>query len=127
VPTLPSRSFNVADRERQYVVLLSYLPLRRWRQIPLFLMHTTRIMDQLRGSKGLVGYSLRAEFIAKRFWTLSVWQDEVALQVFVRAQPHLETMRTMVSRIGATRFIRWTAKGSELPGWDEALSRWRAN
>jgi quinol monooxygenase YgiN len=128
VPTFPWRSFNVPDPERQHVILLSYLPLRHSWQIPQFMLHTARIMGQLRRSKGLLGYSLRAELGAKRFWTLSAWQDEVALQAFVRAQPHVQTMRAMVLRMGATRFIRWTVKGSELPAsWEEALRRWRAN
>jgi heme-degrading monooxygenase HmoA len=107
-------------------MLLSYLPLKRGRQIPQFLLHTARIMGQLRRSKGLLGYSLRAELGAKRFWTLSAWQDEFALQAFVRTQPHSQTMRAMASRMGATRFTRWTVKGSELPAsWEEALTRWR--
>jgi quinol monooxygenase YgiN len=128
MPTLPWRSFSDAGPDRQYVILLSFLPLRRSWQIPQFLFHTARIADQLRKSSGLLGYSLRAELVAKRFWTLSAWQDETALLAFVRADPHSQTMRALASRMGATRFIRWTAKGSELPpAWDEALKRWRGN
>jgi len=109
-------------------MLLSYLSLTHSWQIPQFLLHTARIIGQLRRSKGLLGYSLRAELGAKRFWTLSAWQDEVALQAFVRAQPHVQTMRVMASRMAATKFIRWTVKGSELPvSWDEALRRWSAS
>lgn len=120
----PWRSFDVVDSEQQYVILLSYLPLRSSWQIPQFLLYTARIMSQLQGSRGLLGYSLRAELRAKRFWTLSAWQDEVALQAFVRAQPHSQTMKAMASRTGATKFIRWTVKGSELPvSWDEAFRR----
>jgi heme-degrading monooxygenase HmoA len=126
VPTIPWRSFNAADPERNYVILLSYLPLKSVWQIPQFLIQTTRIMGQLRSSRGLVGYSLRAELGTKRFWTLSAWEDELALQAFVRAQPHAHTMTAMVPHMGATGFYRWTAKGSELPArWDEALRRWR--
>jgi len=107
-------------------VLLSYLPLKHSWQIPQFLLHTARIMDQLRKSNALLGYSLRAELRAKRFWTLSAWQDEAALQLFVRTHPHSHAMRAMVPRMGKTRFTRWTVKGSELPmSWEEALMRWR--
>jgi quinol monooxygenase YgiN len=128
MPTLPWRSFNVAGHETQYLILLSYLPLRHSWQIPQFLLHTARIAAQLRKSSGLLGYSLRAEFRAKQFWTLSAWQDEAALHAFVRAEPHSQTMRAMASRVGATKFIRWTVKGSELPAsWEEALERWREN
>jgi quinol monooxygenase YgiN len=115
MPTLPWRSFKVADSEQQYLMLLSYLPLKHSWQIPQFLLHTARIIGQLRKSSGLLGYSLRAELRAKRFWTLSAWQDEAALQIFVRTQPHSHTMRAMLPRMGTTRFTRWTVKGSELP------------
>lgn len=124
MPTLPWRSFNAAAPDQECVVLLSYLPLRRSWHIPQFLLYTARIAAQLRKSKGLLGYSLRAELGPKRFWTLSAWQHEGALQAFVRAELHSQTMRAMASRMGATRFIRWTVKGSELPTiWEEALKR----
>ena len=108
------------------MILLSYLPLRRVWQIPRFMLLTARIICQLRQSRGLLGYSLRAELGAKRFWTLSAWQNEVALQAFVKAPPHSQTMRELAPRMGATRFIRWTAKDAELPpSWEQALKRWR--
>ena len=128
MPTLPWKSLTVADPERQYVILLSYLPLKRVWRIPQFLAHTARIMAQLRRSRGLLGYSLRAELAAKQFWTLSAWEDEVALHAFIRTQPHTQTVMAMMAHMGATKFIRWVVKGSELPvSWDEALRRWRGD
>jgi hypothetical protein len=50
--TVPWRSFGRAEPERQYVALLSYLPLKRGLRIPWFLLHTVRIMGQLRRSRG---------------------------------------------------------------------------
>jgi quinol monooxygenase YgiN len=126
MPTLPWRFFDHAEPERHYVALLSYLPLRSGRHVPGFLLHTLRIRAQLRRSRGLLGYSLRAELAAKRFWTLSAWQDEASLQDFVHARHHARTMTALTPHMGATRFIRWTAKGSELPpSWEDALRRWR--
>ncbi|HJU10080.1 MAG TPA: hypothetical protein VJ728_04345 [Candidatus Binataceae bacterium] len=128
MPTLPWQSFNVAEPDRQYLILLTYLPLKQGWHIPTFMLHTTRIRGQLRRSRGLVGYSLRAELWAKRFWTLPAWQDEIALQTFTQGRPHSDTMIAMTPRMGATKFIRWKLKGSELPpSWDEALKRWRDN
>jgi hypothetical protein len=125
MPTLPWRSFGRAEPERQYVALLSYLPLKRGWQIPSFLRHTVRITGQLRRSRGLVGYSLRAQLVAKRFWTLSAWEDEAALRGFVQAQPHARTMAALAPHMGETSFIRWTVRGSELPvSWEGALKRW---
>jgi hypothetical protein len=126
MPTLPWRSFKRAEPERRYLCLLSYLPLASGRHLPGFSLHTIRIMAQLRISGGLIGYSLHAQLMARRFWTLSVWEDEASLRDFVRAQPHARTMTALVPHMGKTRFIRWMITGSELPlRWEDALRRWK--
>ena len=33
---------------------------------------------------GAIGYSMRAKLISRRFWTLSVWDNDKALMEFVR-------------------------------------------
>jgi len=120
----PWQSHSRAAPERDYVALLSYLPLNSGWSIPRLLLYATRIRRQLRTSAGLVGYSLRARLAAKRFWTLSVWEDEMALRAFVAAPPHATIMKTLAPHMGAMRFTRWTVKGSDLPlHWDDALKR----
>ena len=121
---MPWHSHSGAVPERDYVALLSYLPLRSSWRIPWLLLYNVRIQRQLRASFGLIGYSLRAQLAAKRFWTLSVWEDEAALQRFVAAPPHVAIMKALVPHMGATRFTRWTVKGSDLPPeWNDALKR----
>ena len=123
--TTPWRSFGQVEPQREYLVLLSYLPLKRISGIPPLLLHTIRIMSQLRRSRGLAGYSLRAELGAKRFWTLSAWEEEAALRAFVQSQPHAGTMRVMAPHMDKTAFIRWRLTGSQLPpAWEDALRRW---
>jgi quinol monooxygenase YgiN len=110
--------------EREYLVLLSYLPLKSFRGFPLLLVCLARIRRQLRASSGLVGFSLRAELAQKRFWTLSAWEDEAALQSFVMARPHAAVMQALSGHMGPTRFTRWTVKGTDLPPpWHDALER----
>lgn len=120
----PWQSYARAAPERNYVALLSYLPLNSAWRIPRLLLYGARIRRQLRTSTGLIGYSLRAQLAAKRFWTLSVWEDEAALQAFVAALPHAAIMKALAPHMGATGFTRWTVKGSDLPlQWDDALKR----
>ncbi len=110
--------------DQDYLVLLSYLPLQRLRTLPRFLRYTRAIQGQLRGSKGLIGYTLDAHPLGKKFWTLSVWEDEASLMEFVRTGSHLDTIRELKGRMGRTRFVRWKAKGSEIPpSWEGALAR----
>ena len=88
------------------------------------MLQSIGIQRQLRASRGLIGYSLRARLAVKQFWTLSAWEDEAALLGFVRASPHVEIMTTPAPYMGKTSFVRWKVKGSELPlDWDEALKR----
>jgi len=121
---LPWSSYSAAVPGRDYVALLSYLPLRSVWGIPRLLLDMVRILRQLRTSPGLIGYSMRAQLAAKRFWTLSAWEDETALHDFVAAPPHVAAMRALARHMGPTDFTRWTVQGSGLPlDWDEALSR----
>jgi hypothetical protein len=118
----PWRSYSGAAPEGDYVALLSYLPLNSAWSLPRLILYSTRIQRQLRTSSGLIGYSLRAQVAAKQFWTLSVWQDAADLQAFVATPPHVAVMKAMAPFMGATRFVRWDVKGSELPlRWDDAL------
>lgn len=124
---LPWQSHSLAGLERDYVALLSYLPLDRWRSMPRFLLYTAQIRRQLRASAGLVGYSLRARIAARQFWTLSAWEDETVLRAFVAAPPHAAIMKALAPHMGATRFTRWTVKASDLPlQWEDALKRGEA-
>jgi hypothetical protein len=116
-----------AEPDREYVVLLSFLPLRGFRHFLAFAVHDLRITRQLTGAQGLVGYSKLGRPWVKRFWTLSAWEDEAALQAFVRAGPHARAMAEMPPRMGSTRFVRWTLPGRALPPtWDDALRRFAA-
>ena len=124
MPASPWRTCHPSDPSREYLVLLSFLPLKRRRRIPSLLTWAFAIVRQLRGSSGLIAYSLYTELTAARFWTLSVWESESALQAFVHASPHMEAMGALVPHMGPTRFVRWTVKGADLPiSWQEAL-RW---
>jgi hypothetical protein len=120
----PWQSYSRAVPDRDYIALLSYLPLNSAWSLPRLVLYSTRIQRQLRTSSGLIGYSLRARLAAKHFWTLSVWEDAADLQAFVAGSPHLAVMKAMAPYMGATRFVRWNVKGSELPlRWDDALAR----
>lgn len=105
-------------------MLLSFLPLKQSSRIPEFLLYTWRVVRQLKPARGLIGYSLRAKFLHKSFWTLSVWENEEALRAFVRAVPHREIMTALAPHMGRTSFKQWTIKGTELPpDWNDALRR----
>lgn len=107
-----------------FVALLSYLPLKSYWRIPWFFLYTAQVMKQLASAEGLLGYSVLARPLAKRFWTLSAWESEATLRAFVQHPPHVRIMTKLTPYMGETKFVRWTVRGSELPlRWDDALRR----
>jgi quinol monooxygenase YgiN len=113
-----------AEKNRDYLALLSYLPLKKYRAIPSFLRFSFQIQKQLRGTPGVIGYSLRAKVLSRNFWTLSVWEDEKALMDFVAQLPHGEAMKAMTPHMGPSKVTQWRVAGSALPlRWEEAIQR----
>ena len=124
MPASPWRTFGSLEPERDCVALLSYLPLKSYWRIPIFLFYTMQVVKQLASAEGVLGYSVLARPLSKQFWTLSTWKDDAALRTFVQYPPHLHIMTALAPHMGETKFVRWTVKGSELPlRWDDALRR----
>ena len=120
----PWTKLAAAEESREYVALLSYLPLRSFLRIPQFFRYTMQIQRQMRQTPGVIGYALRAKTLQKNFWTLSVWESDKALMDFVRAAPHGEVMKSIAPYMGPTKFTRWKVTGGAVPpSWDEAMKR----
>lgn len=120
----PWQSFLTPDHGREYLALLSYLPLKGFRKMLTLQRQSSQVGKQLAETRGLVGYSFRAKLSSHRFWTLSIWEDEQALSAFVNRDPHRATMGMLQSYMGETAFTRWTIRGSDIPpSWDEAIRR----
>ncbi len=120
----PWRSLSSPDRGREYLALLSYLPLKGFRKMLTLQRQSSKVGRQLAETRGLVGYSFRAKFASHRFWTLSIWEDEQALMAFVGRDPHRATMGLLQPYMGESAFTRWTIRGSDVPpSWDDAIRR----
>ena len=127
MPEIRWNSFAEVSPEREYLALTSCLRLKRYRTIPRFLGFSREIETQLRESKGLVGYSLRAHPFSRRFLTLSLWEVEQALGEFVRKIPHGRVMTALVPHMDETKFVRWKVSESGIPpSWDEGLKQLEA-
>jgi len=72
---MPVISWKMAETPvvgNRFLALISYLPLKHFRAVPKFFQCTFEIQRQLRTSPGLIGYSLEAQPLARKFQTLSV-------------------------------------------------------
>jgi quinol monooxygenase YgiN len=124
MPATPWRKFGSPDPNRDFIALLSYLPLKSYWRVPPFFLYSAQVMKQLASAQGLLGYSVLARPLTKRFWTLSAWKDEAALRAFVQHPPHVRLMAALAPHMDKTKFVRWMVKGSQLPlRWDDALRR----
>ena len=115
---------GTSDAAREYLVLLTYLPLKGYRKMLTLMRRSRAVSYPLAKTPGLIGFTFRAKLFRRRFWTLSAWEDEKALMEFVGKVPHLDTMKVLGPHTGDAAFFRWSVRGAELPlRWDDALRR----
>jgi heme-degrading monooxygenase HmoA len=124
MPASPWKSNAIVDSDHEYLVLGTYLPLLRLSATFRFARRVADVRRQLEHANGLIGYSMLGRPWARQYWTLSVWEDEAALQAFVAENPHRDIMSTVAPDMGTTRFVRWHVLGSTVPPrWPDALQR----
>jgi len=124
MPVIPWKVAETPVAGNRYLALISYLPLKHFRAVPKFFQCTFEIQRQLRTSPGLIGYSLEAQPVARKFWTLSVWRDQQSLMDFVGRVPHSRIMQELAPHLGKSRFVRWTVESQEIPlDWNSAKAR----
>src|SRR3989475_6011934 len=111
----PWRSLSTPDRGREYLALLSYLPLKGFRKMLTLQRGSSKVGKQLAETRGPVGYSFRAKLSSHRFWTLSIWEAERALMTFVGQNPHRATMGLPQRYMGAAACTPSALRGADLP------------
>ena len=124
MPDIPWTAAGEMEPGREYVVMASHLPLRSLTSTVRFFRAVAAIRKQLRSAEGLVGYTLRAKRLARKYWTLSVWNDRDALAQFMRTPPHIGIMSSLKPLMAPTRFVQWQITAAEgRPSWSDALER----
>ena len=93
--------------------MASHLPLNRITGTARFFRAVLAVRKQLATADGLMGYTLRAQVLARDYWTLSVWQDDAALRQFVRTSPHVGLMSSLRPYMGPTKFVTWTISDAD--------------
>jgi hypothetical protein len=120
----PWKSFHTLEPEHEYLVLASSIPPRSLSSTWRMFRGASAVRRQLAQTDGVMGFSLLAQPLGKRYATLSVWTDEAALAGFAGAQPHQSIMGSLAPEMGPTKFVRWTIRGSDgRPSWSDALAR----
>ncbi|SEH62931.1 hypothetical protein SAMN04489835_2222 [Mycolicibacterium rutilum] len=124
MPTLPWTTPTTAEPPTApALVMASRFELKRYRDVPGFLVAALRIRRQMLRSPGVLGVSLIAQPRKKTFYTLSAWRDRSALDAAVAEQPHVATMAKFRTRMADSVFTFWDRAEHTPPGWPEAHRR----
>jgi heme-degrading monooxygenase HmoA len=120
----PWKASAPLEPDREYLVLASSIPAKTYGSTGKLFRGASAVRKQLATADGLVGYSMLASPLTKKYATLSVWRDPEALAAFIARSPHHELMGELAPVMGPTKFVRWTINGSDgLPAWNDALRR----
>ena len=98
------------------------LRVRSWLSMPGFAWFTWRSLRQAQRAAGNFGVAVRkAEGLA--FWTVTVWQDEVAMRAFRDAPPHRNAMPRLLEWCDEASLVHWNQEASAVPDWKTAEER----
>lgn len=111
------------QNQLQCLHIATVLPVRRWRDVPIFLRLATRANEQLNQTPRNVAYDVRARFLRRHFYTYTIWTNRAAVNAVVRTEPHAEAVRRMAAWAGSgAAFVEWEALGKAI-NWPEGLER----
>jgi len=111
------------DAIGEFHCIATYLPIRSWGHVIPFLKITGQVEKQLKHTSGLARYSLRADFLRKQFWTLTIWRDKKFVESFVQLEPHAEAVRKFKDWAGeGAAFVEWHSTNGSID-WNTALQK----
>ncbi len=108
------------------VVMASRLELRRYRQVPGFLVAALRLRRLFGRSDGAIRLTLAAAPLRRTFFTLSVWSDQALLDRYVRSDEHARVMKRYGRHLVGSTFESWSlGPDAPHPTLAEALDQFR--
>jgi heme-degrading monooxygenase HmoA len=127
-PPRPWKQVRIVDPDREYVGFTSRFFLRSVLRVPAFMRQSSKIMRQLEGVPGLVGWSLGADLPRLEFHTLSAWEDAESLRAFTTSAAHGQALAKFEGDMRADSvFVQFSLLGKELPlRWADAIARQEA-
>jgi hypothetical protein len=120
---MPARTSEVnPPTGKEFLSLATFLPVRRWLDVIPFLRMSSRVSAHLMKSEA-IRFGVKTDLLHKRFWTLSVWSDRVAMRRFVAAEPHATAVKRFAKWAGqGAAFVEWTGGDGSI-NWDMAKEK----
>jgi hypothetical protein len=121
-----SQGNKASVAEERFIVIATFLPVRRWADVVRFLVMSFRVARQAKKTPGLVKYALKADFPLRRFWTLTVWNNRESIRAFVTSEPHKTAVQRFSKWAGeGSAFAEWTSEDGSI-NWQEGFERLKA-
>jgi hypothetical protein len=99
-----------SGKNDHFLYVATFLPLKSCKYMIPFQLLTLRILRQIKQTKGVINYAVKADFPRKHFWIASVWKDQHSLRSFMIAEPHATAVR---------KFSEWSGDGSAFVEWTD--------
>jgi hypothetical protein len=107
-------------------VSLTRLRLRSVRYLPLFAVHTTRSLRQVRRAPGFATGALLPD---RRwtFWTMTAWNTQESMRQYMLSGAHKQAMPHLLDWCDEASVTHWEQPELALPSWSEADQRMRTS
>ena len=114
--------FAVVPRDRSVVVGITHVALGdEHEKNNVFWDYTRQVINSLPEHQGYLGHKLRKKLFADEAWTMTIWEDEDALDRFVRSSRHAMAMGKGLPAVKSARFVRLILPRAQTPlDWDIA-------
>jgi len=104
------------------LISVTRLRIRSWRYFLPFVWQTSKSARQAERSAGFLGGRLLRNR-KNTFWTLTVWQDEAAMNAFRSGAAHGRVMRKLLEWCDEAAVVHWRQETPDLPSWPDAHRR----
>jgi hypothetical protein len=98
------------------IVVITYIELRSPWQFFSLSNHGRKVLGQLRGEKHCI--KIKNTGWWRDHYTLTAWDDALAIHAFARSGPHLAAMKQ--SSQLSQRLATYTYETAQIPSWSEA-------
>jgi Domain of unknown function (DUF3291) len=103
-------------------VSVTRLRIRSVFYLPQFVWYAIQSQRQAQYAPGLIAGQVVRD-ARSAFWTMTMWEDERAMEVFRVQGAHRGAMPKLLDWCDEASLVHWTQESSELPTWQEAYER----
>lgn len=100
-----------------YFISVTRLRVRSFVYLPAFILANEASIKSI---KKINGFLAGKELIDKHltFWTVTVWESDLAMKYFRNNDPHKSAMRKLPDWCDEGAYVHWMQEDNNIPGWN---------